>query len=131
MIGSDNRKVVASVGMWTVQILVAAMFLMAGSMKLSGAPMLVAEFEKLGMGQWFRVLTGSIEVVAAIALLLPGLVDIGALLLTGVMLGALVAHTLVLGIAGAGPALFLLLTSLLILWTRRTQLAMHMAMLRG
>jgi len=37
------------------------------------APMHVATFEKIGLGQWFRYLTGTVEVIGAILIMIqPG-----------------------------------------------------------
>ena len=40
-----------TIALWSLQILVAAAFLMAGFAKLSGQPMMVQMFEKIGIGQ--------------------------------------------------------------------------------
>ena len=45
---------------WTLQIASAAMFLFSGTLKLSGAPMMVQMFAAIGVGQWFRFFTGSV-----------------------------------------------------------------------
>ena len=65
------RGRVALVALWLTQIALAGMFLFAGGLKLTGAPELVALFDAIGIGQWFRYVTGSIEVVSAVALLVP------------------------------------------------------------
>ena len=65
------RGRVGLVALWLTQIALAAMFLFAGGLKLTGAPELVALFDAIGIGQWFRYVTGSIEVVSAVALLVP------------------------------------------------------------
>ena len=64
------------------------MFLMAGGNKLAGNPQMVGMFETIGLGQWFRYLTGSLEVIGAVLLIVPALSGVGGLLLTGVMFGA-------------------------------------------
>ena len=53
-------------------------------------------FEQIGLGQWFRVVTGVVEVTGAVALLIPGLASIGALWLGGTMVGAVATHLFVL-----------------------------------
>jgi uncharacterized membrane protein len=53
-------------------------------------------FEQIGIGQWFRVMTGVVEVAGAIALLIPGLASIGALWLGFTMLCAVATHVFVL-----------------------------------
>ena len=63
-----------------LRILLALAFLMAGWAKLSGNPMMVQVFATLGIGQWFRYVTGGIEVAAAIGLLPPYTAGLAALL---------------------------------------------------
>ncbi|HYW06028.1 MAG TPA: DoxX family protein, partial [Longimicrobium sp.] len=86
-----------NVALWILQIAAAAMLGMAGFAKLSGAPEMVAMFQEIGMGQWFRYLTGALEVLGAVLLLLPALAGVGALMLVGVMLGAVATHLFVVG----------------------------------
>jgi putative oxidoreductase len=109
-----------TIALWTAQIAAAALFLFAGSSKLAGAPLMVAMFDAIGIGQWFRYLTGSIEVVSAILLLIPSLAFFGALLLVPTMVGAIITH---LFIIGGNPALpiVLLATTSAIAWTRRSR----------
>jgi uncharacterized membrane protein YphA (DoxX/SURF4 family) len=73
--------------LWALQILTAAAFLMAGFAKLSGQPMMVETFDKVGIGQWFRYVTGGIEVASAILLLIRRLTPVGAALLVCTMIG--------------------------------------------
>jgi hypothetical protein len=61
----NYRWDVAKIGLWALQILTAAAFLLAGVAKLIGQPMMVETFEKVGVGQWFRYATGAIEVASA------------------------------------------------------------------
>jgi putative oxidoreductase len=86
-----------NVALWVLQIAGAAMFLMAGASKLAGAPAMVQVFDAIGWGQWFRYLTGFLEVAGAVALLIPAFAGFGALGLTAVMTGAVIAHLTVLG----------------------------------
>ena len=79
-----------NIALWSLQVLVAAAFLMAGFAKLSGQQMMVEMFEKIGIGQWFRYVTGGIETVSAILLLVPRLTALGAALLVCTMTGAVV-----------------------------------------
>ena len=67
--------------LWTIQIGVAGMFFMAGGSKLSGSEQMVQLFQAIGFGQWFRYLTGFMEVGGAVLLLIPGLSGLGAALL--------------------------------------------------
>jgi len=93
---------------WVLQGLAALAFLGAGGSKLAGALAMVEMFAQLGMGQWFRYLTGALEVIGAVALLFPKAAFYGAVLLAAVMVGAIVAHLTVLG-GNPTPPLVLLL----------------------
>ena len=46
------------------------------------------EFDKIGVGQWFRYVTGGIEVASAILLLIPRLTPVGDAFLLATMTGA-------------------------------------------
>ena len=113
---------VALVALWLTQIALAGMFMFIGGLKLTGAPELVALFDAIGIGQWFRYVTGSIEVVSAVALLVPAWAAFGALLLIPTMVGAVITHLLIVG-GSAVPATVLLIGSVAIAWARRDQVA--------
>src|SRR5882672_2573197 len=89
---SARRSRAGAIALWTTQLLVAGMFLFAGGLKLTGAPAMVAVFDAIGAGQWFRYVTGSIEVGSALALLVPSIAPFGALLLIPTMIGAIATH---------------------------------------
>jgi putative oxidoreductase len=93
-------------------------FLAAGGAKLAGVEMMVQTFDAIGLGQWFRYVTGAIEISGAILLWVPGLIGFGAGLLTATMTGAALAHFLILG-PSAIPALVLGILSAYIAWTNR------------
>lgn len=112
----------ATVALWATQIVVAAMFLFAGGLKLAGAGEMVGLFDAIGIGQWFRYLTGSIEVIAALLLLTPRLALFGALLLIPTMIGAIVTHLFIVGGTPMLP-IVLLVGSSAIAWGRRYQLS--------
>src|ERR1700730_15791183 len=108
------------IALWLTQVALAVMFLIAGGFKLAGVPAMVSLFDALGLGQWFRYVTGVIEVASGIALLVPSAALFGAMLLIPTMLGA-VAANLFLGQSPAAP-LVLLLVAAAVAWTRRNQL---------
>ena len=105
---------------WILQILVAAAFLASGVSKLTGQPAMIVVFDQIGIGQWFRIVTGGIEVVAAVLLLIPKLVPVGALVLA-TMAGAVLAHLALIG-GTPLPALILLILAAIIIWGRRNRL---------
>lgn len=91
MMTAETGKV-GLVAIWGLRVLVAALFLLAAVMKLSGQPMMVAEFDMVGLGQWFRIFTGLVELAGAVLLLIPAFSVIGAVILLGVDAGAFVAQ---------------------------------------
>src|SRR5476649_830333 len=86
-----------NIAFWVVQIGAAAMFLMAGANKLSGNEQMVGMFQAIGFGQWFRYLTGSIEVIGGILLLVPRLSGVGGLLTAGLFVGAVATNLFIIG----------------------------------
>ncbi|SHG72621.1 DoxX-like family protein [Kaistia soli DSM 19436] len=87
---------VTTIVIWILRILLAALFLFAAFMKLSGQTMMVEEFGMIGLGQWFRYLTGLLELIGGIALLVPAVSVLGAVLLLCVDAGAFLAQAFVL-----------------------------------
>ena len=116
-----RRGRVAIIVLWVAQVALALTFLMAGGSKLAGAPAMVSLFDAIGWGQWFRYVTGAIEVSAATALLIPSAALFGAILLVPTMLGAVIAN-LILDQSPVAP-LVLLLVAAVVAWTRRNQFA--------
>ena len=116
------------VGAWIVQGLLAAAFLAAGGAKLAGVPMMVQIFDQIGMGQWFRVVTGLVEVIGAVALVVPGFAALGAAWLGATMFFAVLTHLFILH-SSAMPALVLLTLNVLVAWLRRDQLVAVLAFL--
>lgn len=104
----------------TLQVLAAAAFLVAGGSKLAGAPQMVEMFEKVGVGQWLRYVTGLLEVTGAIGLLVPRYAFYGAALLATVMVGAIASHLTVLG-GNPAPAMVLLLLTGTIAYLRKSR----------
>ncbi|MEP6494104.1 MAG: DoxX family protein [bacterium] len=78
------------------ELLLAGVFLLVGGAKLIGRPDMVALFRDIGVGQWFRYVTGTIEVAGAALLIIPPLSGMSALALGGVMIVATLIELLVL-----------------------------------
>ncbi|WP_445185126.1 DoxX family protein [Pseudonocardia sp. Cha107L01] len=107
--------------LWVLAALGAASFLMAGFQKLSSDPGMVQLFSLIGFGPWFRYLTGTLETLGAIALLIPRLRVLGALGLIGVMVGAILTNALLH--APQVPALVELVIVAAVAWGRRRELS--------
>ena len=120
---NTQRGRASLIALWLTQVALALMFLMAGGSKLAGVPAMVSLFDAIGLGQWFRYVTGVIEVTSGIALLVPSAAIFGALLLIPTMLGAIVTNVFV--VPGSPlPPLLLLLGAAAVAWARRHQLRM-------
>jgi len=127
---SSSTAKIVNVVLWVLQIAAAGMFLMVGFLKLSGDAQLVGLFEAIGLGQWFRYLTGTLEVAGAFLLLIPRTSGLGALMLAGVMVGAVVTHVF---IVGGSPlmAIILLVVTGIVAWGRRQRTMNLLAGLRS
>ncbi|TXK84449.1 DoxX family protein [Paenibacillus sp. N3.4] len=79
-----------------LQGLLALMFLMAGVGKITGSKMHIEGFKRWGLPQWFRVVTGIIEFVAAAALIIGywaySWAAVGAILLGITAIGGILVH---------------------------------------
>ena len=95
---------------WALQLIVAGILLQTLFFKFTGAAESVYIFSTLGAEPWGRIGSGVIELIAAILLLTPATVTIGAVLALGVITGAILSHVTVLGIEvqGDGGLLFFL-----------------------
>ncbi|PGS56397.1 DoxX family protein [Bacillus sp. AFS041924] len=79
-----------------LQILLALMFLFAGLGKVFGSKSSIETFNHLQLPQWFRVITGLVELVGVASLIIgfweESWVPAGGLLLGVVAIGAIIAH---------------------------------------
>ncbi len=117
----DNSKL-WTYGGWALKIVVGLAFLAAGGSKLAGVDDMVMVFDQVGFGQWFRYVTGLIEVAGAVLLFVPGRAIYGAGLLICTMIGAVLTHLFLIG-GSAVPALVLLILCALIAWMHKDQMS--------
>ena len=110
--GSAKPAMLRVVIGWILCVLLAFVFLMVGGMKLLGKPIMVQEFNQVGLGQWFRYFTGTLEVAGGLGVLIPRFSRWAALLLVLVMVGALIAHFTVLHSPPTLTAILLVLAAL-------------------
>ena len=68
------------------------MFLMSAAMKFSGGPQLTEGMEKMGLPTAMAIPLGVVELVCALVYLIPVTSVLGAILLTGYLGGAILAH---------------------------------------
>jgi putative oxidoreductase len=110
----------SNVSAWVLQVLLALAFLAAAGAKLASVPMLVEEFNLIGLGQWLRYVTAIVEIIGAIVLLVPGFAAYGALWLAITMFFATLAHLFAMH-NNPTPAIVLLALNLAVFWLRRYQ----------
>ena len=102
---------VQTITLWILQVIVALAFFAAGGSKLTGAEQMVGMFDKIGLGQWFRYVTGLLEVAGAIGLFIPRYAFYAAGSLMLVMAGAIFAHLTILGGSPLAPIVLFFLSS--------------------
>lgn len=109
-----------TIALWIVQILCAAAFLAAAAAKLTGQPMMIDIFARLGLGQGFRYVTAIVELIGGVGLLIPRFAGRAALLLAATMACAVLAHLTRLG-GNPAPAILLLVLTSAVAWARRRE----------
>ncbi|MCF8253048.1 MAG: DoxX family protein [Bacteroidia bacterium] len=109
-----------------VRLVVAGILLQTLYFKFSGAAESVYIFTQVGIEPWGRIGSGIAELIAAILILLPATIGLGAALALGVISGAILTHLTKLGIEvqGDGGTLFYLALavffgSLFLAWKHR------------
>lgn len=87
----------ANVALLGFQAVLGLVGLGVGGAKVTHQEDQVEDFQRFGYPQWFRIVTGLVEIGAGIGLLVgllwrPELAWVGGLLLSSVMVGAVVTH---------------------------------------
>ncbi len=108
-------------GLLVIKVLLTVAFVAAGFAKLSGAEMMVQTFEAVGVGQWFRYVTGLTEIGGVALLWLRGRQVFGAGLLLSTMVGAVLAHLFIIG-PSAAPASVLGVLAAIVVFAHRDQI---------
>lgn len=83
---------------WALQVTAAVILLQTLFFKFTAAEESVYIFSTLGLEPAGRIGSGIVELIAAILLLVPSTVTLGAVLALGVMTGAILSHLTVLGV---------------------------------
>lgn len=109
---------------WILRILVAVGLGWASVPKFLGSSESREVFETLGAEPYGRFLTGVLEIIAAVILLVPGRARYGATLGIALMAGAIGVHVYKLGFEGemgimAGMALLVLIVCVVIVYLGR------------
>jgi uncharacterized membrane protein YphA (DoxX/SURF4 family) len=114
---------------WILRLVAAFIMLQTLFFKFSASEESVYIFSTLGMEPWGRIGTGTMELVAAILILIPRTTAFGALLAIGLMAGAIFFHLTKLGIEVKGDggllfayALIVFISSAILLWMNKQQI---------
>lgn len=117
------RRRLGNGALWGLQVVTAAVFVMAGVPKIVADPQAVAGFDAMGFGEAGMYVIGSLEIAGAAALLIPLLSGLAGLAFVGLMVGAVVTTLLMFGADMVGvPAVVLVLAGI-IAWGRRRRTA--------
>jgi putative oxidoreductase len=87
-----------------LRLAACGIFLGVGLTKFESDSLWVRLFAQIGLGDWFRYLTGTLQVAAGLLFLTPRTAYLAALLAGGTMAGAVLVHLFVLH-TGAGGAI--------------------------
>ncbi|MGQ4600013.1 DoxX family protein [Nocardia sp. R6R-6] len=111
--------------LWTLQILFGLFFvIVSGLPKVTGQSDAVRIFDEIGFGDWFRYLTGAVEIAGGIGLLVPRLSGLAAAGLSITMVLAAATQAFVLHAPAMAP--FPLVLAVVFAWIayqRRDSLA--------
>jgi uncharacterized membrane protein YphA (DoxX/SURF4 family) len=101
---------------WILRIAVSVILLQTLYFKFTAAEESIFIFNALGVEPYGRIATGILELITVILILMPRTVLLGALLGSGIMVGAILSHLFVLGIEvqGDGGTLFALANIILL-----------------
>jgi putative oxidoreductase len=125
MVAGPSRTL--KVTSWALRLVVAGILLQTLFFKFTGAEESVYIFKTVGMEPVGRIGSGIAELIAALLLLTPATVAVGAALSLGVISGAIFFHLTVLGLVvkddggllfGLAVAVFVLSAALLIVHRR-------------
>lgn len=113
-------------GILALRIIIAIILIQTLRFKLTGHPDSVYIFSQVGLEPFGRIGIGIVELIAGILLLINRTVWLGAGITVGVIGGAVMMHLTILGIEVKGDhgvlfytAVFILLSSLIVLYTER------------
>jgi uncharacterized membrane protein YphA (DoxX/SURF4 family) len=121
----------ANVGLWTLQVLLAAVYAFSAFLKLTADPQNVAGFQAMGLGNAGMYVIGSLELAGAIAMFIPRLTGLAALCFVALMVGAVIITWAMIGggVLVAIPATVGVVAAI-VAWGRRDSTRRLVAQLR-
>jgi putative oxidoreductase len=109
---SRNKSMLNKI-LWALQIIVGLYFIGIAGANFIGIALMVQQFDKIGIGQWFRYATAICQLLGGITLFTQKYAGYGALLLACVMIGAIIVRFAILGGNPILAIILLLLTNVI------------------
>ena len=127
---TSSRSRAGNAALWTLQVLLAAVYAFSAFGKLTADAQNVAGFEAIGLGMPGMYIIGTLELAGAIAMFVPRLTGLAALCFVALMIGAVIATLAVGGgMLAVIPAVVLVLAAI-VAWGRRDSTRALVAQLR-
>lgn len=121
---------IATVGLWTLQVLLAAVYAFSALGKLSADAQNVAGFEAMGLGTTGMYIVGALELAGAIAMFIPRLTGLAATCFVALMTGAVIITLAIGGGALATIPATVGVVAAVVAWGRRDSTRRLVAQLR-
>jgi uncharacterized membrane protein YphA (DoxX/SURF4 family) len=121
---------VANVGLWTLQVLLAAVYAFSAFGKLTAEAQNVAGFEAMGLGTTGMYIIGALELAGAIAMFVPRLTGLAATCFVALMTGAVIITLAIGGGALAAIPATVGVVAAVVAWGRRDSTRRLVAQLR-
>jgi hypothetical protein len=120
----------ANVGLWTLQVLLAAVYAFSAFGKLTAEAQNVAGFAAMGLGNTGMYIIGSLELAGAIAMFVPRLTGLAALCFVALMTGAVILTWMIGGGALVVIPATVGVVAAVVAWGRRDSTGRLVAALR-
>ena len=120
----------ANVGLWILQVLLAAVYAFSAYGKLTADPQNVAGFEAMGLGAAGMYIIGALELAGAIAMFIPRLTGLAALCFVALMIGAVIITAAIGGGALVAVPATVGVLAAVVAWGRRDSTRRLVALVR-
>jgi uncharacterized membrane protein YphA (DoxX/SURF4 family) len=110
---------IANIGLWTLQVLLAAVYAFSAFGKLTAEAQNVAGFQAMGLGNTGMYIIGALELAGAIAMFVPRLTGLAALCFVALMTGAVIMTLAIGGGALAAIPATVGVVAAVVAWGRR------------
>ena len=117
--------------LWTLQVLLAAVYAFSAFMKLTADPQNVAGFAAMGLGNTGMYVIGALELAGAVAMFVPVLTGLAALCFVALMTGAVILTAAIGGGALVAIPATVGIVAAVVAWGRRDSTRRLVARLRG